>query len=111
MPAAAQALALIVLGVWVAAWWLAVGVVFGRSHSPFAWLPVAFCAFGVPMLIASVNSTIPRESVGYAVAVWASVPLVIDAVWGTRQVCRWCAIRRARTTPAQHANPLSHTHT
>lgn len=96
MPVERQALALIVLGGWVAAWWLAVRGIFGRRFGLFEWVPVAFLAFGVPLLVLDLAAASAWGFTdGQLLAVWGGIAVVIDATWGVRRVARWYADRGA----------------
>jgi hypothetical protein len=90
-----QILLVLVLSAWVAAWWLAVRILFGRRFGLLEWYPIAIAAFGVPILLAddlvTSGSTLPQ---GWVIAAWGAVALVIDLGWAVCKVRRRLASSR-----------------
>lgn len=80
MPVVYHALALLTLCGWVGLWWLAVRIICGRHFGPAECMPVAFLAFGVPIMLidAAAGSGLSFGSV-HPLAVWTGIGVVIDA--------------------------------
>jgi hypothetical protein len=88
MPPDRAALALLVLFAWVAVWWLAVRVVFGR-FGVFEWVPVTVVAATIPAVIAdqiAVNASVLSE--WGAILCWGCVGVLIDIAWIGRRFAR-----------------------
>ena len=71
---------------YIAAWWLAVDIMGGYRLVELEWVPVAFAAFAVPMMIA--DSLYATGWNKWALGAWFVTPLVIDAVWLIRRALR-----------------------
>jgi hypothetical protein len=87
LPVLDEALALLVLGSYVAAWWFALWLLLGRPRQPAVLIlfGVAFLGFGVPLLLADVAATNPQvpQVLPYF---WAALPI---PVLGGYALCRW----------------------
>ena len=82
--------ALLALGLFWAyaeAWLLAIRVVTRDRLGLFAWMPAAYAAFGVPMMVVEWMAMAGRRERETAFLVgWAALPAVILGVWG---LVRW----------------------
>lgn len=75
------------LGSYVAVWWLAVRVLFGRRLGYFEWVPVAIAAFAIPMLLADWNAGSRFGwSDGWVLWFWFSIAAIIDIAWAVNRV-------------------------
>jgi len=75
--------AVLVLGTYLAAWWLAIHVLGGYRFAELEWIPVAI-AFVFPIMIADVLHGTGWDN--WAVGAWCAIPLIIDAVWLVRRL-------------------------
>ena len=99
MTALEQIRIFLTIAAWVAMWWLAVRIVFGRFlafFEGFDWVLVALFAFFVPMILADYDAVSEnRFAEQWALAAWDGLGLVIDGVWCVWRIRRWVVRRRA----------------
>ncbi|MDB5388507.1 MAG: hypothetical protein JWM11_4153 [Planctomycetaceae bacterium] len=80
-----QSFAPAILATYVAAWWLAIWIVFRERFGIFVWIPVAYAAFGFPMFVADLTTTGDWRDIGGAlIAVWMTLPLAVDTIWSIK---------------------------
>ncbi|MFN0197240.1 MAG: hypothetical protein ACKVT0_10890 [Planctomycetaceae bacterium] len=90
-----QILLVLVLVCWIAAWWLAIRIIFGQRFGQFVFVPVIVVAFGIPILLADIAATSALSISDIEILlIWGAIPVVVDATWGTRKLFRWYHRRR-----------------
>ena len=88
MSVGQQIMAAAFLGGYVAVWWLAIRVLFGRLDY-YEWVPVAIAAFAIPMLLADWNAGSRWGwSDGCILGVWFSIAAIIDTAWAVYRVVK-----------------------